>query len=46
MKGFTDYLADLGIDSTDHVLMLNILRGLNKNFKYLRVIFTHVTPFP
>jgi hypothetical protein len=45
MKGFTDYLADLGIDSTDHVLMLNVLRGLNKNFKYLCAIFTHVTPF-
>jgi hypothetical protein len=46
MKGFTDSLTDLGVDFTDHILVLNILRRLNKNFEYLRAIFTHVTPFP
>jgi hypothetical protein len=45
MKGFTDSLTDLGVDVTDHVLVLNILRGLNKNFEHLRAIFTHVMPF-
>jgi hypothetical protein len=46
MKGFNNYLADLGVDVTDRVLMLNILCGLNKNFKHLRTIFTHMIPFP
>jgi hypothetical protein len=27
MKGFTDSLIDLGIDVTDHVLVLNALMG-------------------
>jgi hypothetical protein len=45
MKGFADSLADLGVDVTDRVLMLKVLRGLNKNFEHLRTIFTHVTPF-
>jgi hypothetical protein len=26
--------------------MLNVLRGLNKNFEHLHSIFTHVMPFP
>jgi hypothetical protein len=42
MKGF----ADLDVDVTDRVLMLNVMRELNKNFEHLRAIFTHVTPFP
>jgi hypothetical protein len=46
MKSFIDSLADLSIDVTDRVLVLNVLRGLNKNFEHLRAIFTHVTPFP
>jgi hypothetical protein len=46
MKGFTDSLTDLGIDITNRVLVLNILRGLNKNFEHLRTIFTHTNPFP
>jgi hypothetical protein len=46
MKGFTDSLADLGVDVTNHVLVLNVLHGLNKNFEHLYVIFTHATPFP
>jgi hypothetical protein len=46
MKGFTDSLADLSVDVTDRVLVLNVLRGLNKNFEHLRDIFTHATPFP
>jgi hypothetical protein len=46
MEGFTDSLADLDVDITDRVLVLNILHGLNKNFEHLRPIFTHVTPFP
>jgi hypothetical protein len=45
MKGFTDSLADLSVDVTDRVLVLNVLRGLNKNFEHLRDIFTHATPF-
>jgi hypothetical protein len=44
MKAFTDSLTDL--DVTDHVLMLNVLRGLSKNFEHLRAIFTHATHFP
>jgi ethanolamine ammonia-lyase large subunit len=46
IKGFTDSLVDLGVDVTDHVLVLNVLRGLNKNIKHLRTIFTDVTPSP
>jgi hypothetical protein len=38
--------TDLDVDATDRVLMLNVLRELNKNFKHLRMIFTHATPFP
>jgi hypothetical protein len=45
MKGFADSLSDLGVDVTDHILMLNVLRRLNKNFEHLRAIFTHVMPF-
>jgi hypothetical protein len=43
MKGFTDSLADLGVDVTNHVLVLNVLHGLNKNFEHLYVIFTGFT---
>jgi hypothetical protein len=46
MKGFTDSLTDLGVDVIDHVLMVNVLRWLNKNFEHLRAIFTHAMPFP
>jgi hypothetical protein len=46
MKAFTDSLADLGVDITDHVLVRNVLRRLNKNSKHLRAIVTHMTPFP
>jgi hypothetical protein len=45
MKGFTDCLTDLDVDVTDRVLLLNVLRGINKNFEHLRAIFTHVIPF-
>jgi hypothetical protein len=45
MKGFVDALADLSIDVTDRILVLNVLRGLNKNFEHLRAIFRHATPF-
>jgi hypothetical protein len=38
MKGFADSLTNLGIDVTDCVLVLNVLRGLNKNFEHLRAI--------
>jgi hypothetical protein len=34
-KGFADSLINLGVDVPDHVLILNILRGLNKNFDHL-----------
>jgi hypothetical protein len=44
MKGFTDSLADLSVDITNRVLVLNILRRLNKNFKHLHAIFTHAKP--
>jgi hypothetical protein len=46
MKEFVDSLSDLGTDITDHILVLNVLRGLNKNYHHLRTIFTHTTPFP
>jgi hypothetical protein len=46
MKGFTSSLTDLGVDITDHVLMLNVLHGLNKNFEHLCTIFMHATSFP
>jgi hypothetical protein len=46
MKGFTDSLANLNVDVTDRVLMLNFLRRLNNNFKHLRAIFRHMTHFP
>jgi hypothetical protein len=46
MKGIANSLADLGVDVTDYVLMLNVLRGLNKNFEHLHTIFTLATSFP
>jgi hypothetical protein len=46
VKGFTDSLADLGVDVTDRVHMLNVLHGLKKNFEHLHAIFTHAMPFP
>jgi hypothetical protein len=46
MKGFTDSLTNLGIDITDHILVLNILRGWNKTFEHLHTIFMHAMPFP
>jgi hypothetical protein len=46
MKGFTDSLIDFGVDVPDHVLVLSILYGLNKNFDHLRTIFTHMMSFP
>jgi hypothetical protein len=46
MKGFTNSLIDLSVDVPDRVLILNILRGLNKNFDHLHTIFTHTTLFP
>jgi hypothetical protein len=46
MKGFADSLIDLGVDVPDRVLVLNVLRRLNKTFDHLRAIFTHTTPFP
>jgi hypothetical protein len=46
MKDFVDSLIDLGIDVPDCVLILNVLRGLNKNFDHLCTIFTHMMPFP
>jgi hypothetical protein len=45
MKGFTDSLADLGINVTNRALVLNVLRELNKNFEHLHAIFKHTTPF-
>jgi hypothetical protein len=46
MKGFVDSLADLDVNVTDCVLVLNVLHRLNKNFEHLYAIFTHATPFP
>jgi hypothetical protein len=45
IKGFVDSLVDLGVDVTDHVLVLNILHRLSKNFEHLCAIFTHAMPF-
>jgi hypothetical protein len=45
MKGFADYLIDLGVSVTHCVLHLNVLRGLNKNFEHLCTIFTHAMRF-
>jgi hypothetical protein len=46
LKGFAYSLIDLGVDVTDHILMLNVLHGLNKYFEHLHAIFTHAMPFP
>jgi hypothetical protein len=45
LKGFIDSLAVLGVDVIERVLVLNVLRRLNKNFEHLRAIFMHATPF-
>jgi hypothetical protein len=45
MKGFADSLNDLGVHVSDHVLVLNILHGLNKQYEHLCAIFTHTMPF-
>jgi hypothetical protein len=46
MKGLDNSFADLDVDVADCILVLNVLRGLNKNFKHLHAIFTYETPFP
>jgi hypothetical protein len=46
MKGFTDSLNDLDAHVSDRVLVLNILRGLNKQYEHLCAIFTHTMPLP
>jgi hypothetical protein len=46
MKGFADSVANLGVDVTNRIFVLNVLRRLNKNFEHLCTIFTHATPFP
>jgi uncharacterized membrane protein YgcG len=46
MKGFADMLADLDAAVSDHILVLTILRGLNKKFEHLRSIITRTVPFP
>jgi hypothetical protein len=45
MKGFADSLNDLGAHVSNRVLVLNVLRDLNKQYEHLHTIFTHTTPF-
>jgi hypothetical protein len=45
MKSMTDSLAILSSTVSDHILVLNVLWGLNKRYEYLRAIITRSTPF-
>jgi hypothetical protein len=40
MKSMADALADLGEPINDHILVLNILRGLNKRFQFMSQLVT------
>jgi hypothetical protein len=44
-KAMTDDLADLGAPVEDRILILNILRGLNRRFKHVGSIIWRYSPF-
>jgi hypothetical protein len=44
-KAMTDDLADLGAPVEDRILVLNILRGLNRRFKHVGSIIWRYSPF-
>ena len=46
MKGMADSLGDLGWPVEEHILVLNVLRGLNNRYDHLRSWITRQEPFP
>ena len=45
MKAMADPLRNHGCKVSDHTLVLNVLRGLNKRYEHLRAIITRSRPF-
>jgi hypothetical protein len=46
MMGMTDSLSDLGWPMEDHILVLNVIRGLSDRYAHLRTWITRKRPFP
>jgi hypothetical protein len=46
LKSLADALADVGQPITDNTLVLTVLRGLNKQYSYLRSFLPYQVPFP
>jgi hypothetical protein len=46
MKSTADTLQDLGYPVPEHVLALNVVRGLSESYAALRTMFTHQKPTP
>jgi hypothetical protein len=46
MKSMVDGLRDLGYTVLEHVLVLNVLRGLPSNYEAVRMVLTHQQPIP
>jgi hypothetical protein len=46
IKSMADSLVDLGCAIFDRNLVLNVLRGLNKQYDHICAIITRSTPFP
>jgi hypothetical protein len=46
MKSLADSLIELGEPVSDRMLMINVLRGLNEKFEYMRPILKRQRPLP
>jgi hypothetical protein len=46
MKNMADGLRDLGFTVSEHILVLNILRGLPSSYEAVRTLLTHQQPPP
>jgi hypothetical protein len=46
MKGIADSLADLGEPVSDRTFVLNLLSGLNEQYKFMAQLVTRQHPFP
>jgi hypothetical protein len=46
MKSTADALRDLGYPVSEHVLVLNVVRGLPSSYEALRTLITHQRPPP
>jgi hypothetical protein len=46
MKSTADGLRDLGFTILEHILVLNVLRGLPSSYEAVRTLLTHQQPPP